>query len=90
MKDGLCLLVAAVFIMPLPSGREAEGAEVEWGEKEGQEGLEKSVVIVSCNIALKKCLDKKNTVGRKELWSTETLLKILHSLSVLDSPDFKR
>lgn len=37
--------------MPLPSGREAKGAGVEWGEKEGEEGLKKGVVIVSGNVA---------------------------------------
>lgn len=26
--------VSTVFIMPLPSGREFKGAEVQWGEKE--------------------------------------------------------
>lgn len=38
----LCCLMTAVFITPLPSGREFKGAEVQWGEKEKDWSEERS------------------------------------------------
>lgn len=79
--------------MPLPSGREFEGAEVQWGEKEkdwSEESCNYSKLQHNLLIKKKCAYIQKNIVRRKELWNTEMLLKILHSLSVLNIPNFKR